>query len=637
MRITGGNGSGKSTLIRYLYNCSIERGLIPLFVEKRDYKDNNIEKMFKHLFEEQYQLDTAGAYDRYIQSDDSQKIVFIDDVDLIKNSKAKKSLISGIVDSGKLLIYTTREKNQDLEEIVKDKLQGKTISTIDIMPVYKETRDALIERIGCLHQKSSDDIDSVKFSLDYMAQCQTGLFTFTPDNAIQYIKFFMREGTKERKGVQTISMVFENNIRNAMLQACSPESVANMNLLALEFFANHMYFELQTEKVTISEFESITDLYNSKKKRKLNAKQFLEICVKAKIFKQGEESFDISFYDKNTYAYFVARAINKEFSNDSSKLDKIYYVMNHICFGINDTIVLFLSFITSNSNIILRIAKEAIDLVNEYEEWNLESQNIPFLHEVKDIPSTVPSSKEKKDSHKHVETVEKTRHEMIQFRSIFDYDEEDIKKDKFVLLRALKYTQLIGRALIDQYGALNDDEVDLLVMALFTVPQKVVYGMLKQTQDKIEYIVQDILKFAKENITDEKVEASDIRQLLSQAGTMLALNIMNDIAFNAANEGTIEVLRDNDVINNSNHKIMELMMEENVGNTDVFIEKAIALSKEMERKPYARMLISQIARKHIVYTSSVDHRQIDKLLSGKVLSEKSRPNLLLTRGKEEKR
>lgn len=636
VRITGGNGSGKTTLIKYLYSCSIERGFVPLLVEKRDYRDSNIEKMLRHLFEEQYELDTQEAYARYTQTEDEQKIIFIDDVDLIKNQKAKQALIASIVDSGKLLIYTTREKNQDLEEIVKDKLQGKTISTIDIMPIYKETRDALIERIGGLQNKTPDDIDAVKFSLDYMAQCQTGLFSFTPDNALQYIKFFMREGAKERKGAQTISMVFENNIRNSMLQVCSSESLANMNLLALEFFAYHMYFNLRAEKITISEFERITEQYNSKKKRKLNAKQFLDLCVRAKVFKQGEESFDISFYDKNTYAYFVARGISKEFSKNPSDLEKIYYVMNHICFGINDTIVLFLSFITSNSNIVLKIANEALTLVGEYEEWNIESQNIPFLHEVRDMPNAIPSSKEKKDTHKQVEAVEKSRHEMIQFRSIFDYNEEDIKKDKFVLLRALKYTQLIGRALMDQYGSLDDEDVDILVSTLFTVPQKVIFGMLKQTQERIEAIVQDILNFAKENVPDEKIEEADVRQLLSQAGTILALNILNDIAFNAANDGTIEVLRDNGG-KTANHKIMELMMEENVGNTDVFVEKAIALSKEMERKPYAQMLISQIARKHIVYTSSVDHRQIDKLLSGKVLSEKSKPSLLLSRGKEDRK
>lgn len=637
VRITGGNGSGKSTLIRYLYSRSIEKGFIPLILEKRDYKDSNIEKMFKHLFEEQYDLDKPELYDKYVQSNDDRKIVFIDDVDLIKNSKAKKALISNILDSGKLLIYTTREKNQDLEEIVKDKLQGKIISTIDIMPFYKETRDELIERIGNLQHKNPEYINAVKLSLDYMVQSQTGLFTFTPDNAIQYIKFFMREGAQERKGAQTISMVFENNIRNSILQACSTESSANMNLLALEFLANYMYFELQIEKITVTDFEKLVGLYNQKKKRNLNAKQFLEACIKAKLLKQGDESFDISFYDKNTYAYFVAKALNTEFAKDPSNLQKISYVMNHICFGINDTIILFLSFITSNSNIILRIANEAMELVSQYEEWDIDSGNIPFLHETKDIPSTVPTKKEKENSHKYIENIEKDQHEMIQFRSIFDYNEEDVKKDQYVLLKALKYTQLIGRALIDQYGVLDDDEVDTLVMTLFTVPQKLIYGILKQTQDKIEIIVQDLLKFAKDNVPDEKIEELYIRQLLSQAGTMLALNIMNDIAFNAANEGTIEALRENNVTDNSNHNIMELMMEENVGNTDVFIERAIDLSKKMERKPYVRMLISQIARKHIVYTSSVDHRQINKLLSGKVLSEKSRPTLLISRGKEENR
>ena len=635
IRITGGNGSGKSALIKYLYNHSIEKGFIPLLIEKRDYRDSKIDKMLKNLFEDQYAANTDGAYDKYVQSKDEQKIVFIDDVHLIKSQKARQILISSILESGKLLIYTTREKNQELEEIVKDKLQKKDISTVEIMPVYKETRDALIENIGGIQGKKTDEVDAIKFSLDYLAQSQTGLFTFAPDNVIQYIKFFMREGTKEKKGVQTISMVFETNIRNAILSACYPESTANKNLLALEFLADYMYFELETEKLTISDFEEFVKIYNEKKKTTINGKQFLETCVKANILKQGEESFDIGFYDKNTYAYFVAKAINTNFSRDPSNLTRISYVMDRICFGINDTIILFLSFITSNTNIIMKIAVEAKNLVSEYDEWNIDVKNIPFLHEVRDILRGVPSNEEKKTNHKHIEKIEKNRHEMIQFKSIFDYSEDDIKKSKYVLLKALKFTQLISRSLIDQYGSLDDDEVDTLVNVIFTVPQKVIYGMLKQTQDKIELLVQDILDFAKENITDQSIDETEVRQLLSQAGTTLALNIMNDIAFNAANESTIEVLRDNKS-SSSNYKIMELMMEENVGNTSIFVEKAIDLAKEMKRNPYCSMLISLIARKHIMYTSGIDHRNIDKLLSGNVLSSKSKPTLLISQGKKEK-
>ena len=39
--------------------------------------------------------------------------------------------------------------------------------------------------------------------------------------------------------------------------------------------------------------------------------------------------------------------------------------MNHICFGINDTIILFLSFIRSNTQIIMEITKEEVCVKEE--------------------------------------------------------------------------------------------------------------------------------------------------------------------------------------------------------------------------------------------------------------------------------
>ena len=107
---------------------------------------------------------------------------------------------------------------------------------------------------------------------------------------------------------------------------------------------------------------------------------------------------------------------------------------------------------------------------------------------------------------------------------------------------------------------------------------------------------------------------------------------MNDIAYNASNPNTITVLREGP-INNVNHKIMLLMMEENIGNTQEFVTKAISLRKDLGKDYYARTLISQIARKHILYKERVDHRQIDRLISGKVISTDNKTQLLLEQGK----
>ena len=74
------------------------------------------------------------------------------------------------------------------------------------------------------------------------------------------------------------------------------------------------------------------------------------------------------------------------------------------------------------------------------------------------------------------------------------------------------------------------------------------------------------------------------------------------------------------------------MMQENVGDTAQFVQSAIALIKEIGGNPYARMLISRIAYKHIMYQENVDSREINRLISGKVLNEHARTSLLLGRG-----
>lgn len=631
IRITGGNGYGKTSLLKYLYYMSQDAGFIPLLVENRDYRDSNIDKMLKDLFTEQYGEENGHAYVAYCQAEGSSKIVFIDNIDLIKSPKARQKLVNTILESGRLLVYSTKDRNQDLEEFVKNQIEGKEIATLEICPMYKETRDCLIDKIGSILEKNCDEISAVKISLDYMVQCQTGMFSFAPSNTLQYVKYLFQGGVKEKKGTQTISIVFETNVRTSLFKVCKKDSTASLYLLLLEYLADQMYFNLKIESIGIECFTALIDEYNRNRRADVNAKQFLDTCTEAGILKQASDSFSMSFYDKNTYAYFVAKALNRQFEKQPGNLEKLRFVMEHICFGINDTIIIFLSFIRSNTQIILRIAEQAQELLAEYQEWNFENQNIPFLHQATNLPDKLPSAKERKEAHKQTEEIEKERHEVVKFRGIFDYDETDVKKSRFVILRAMKYAQLVGRALVDQFGALESEEVDKLTETLYSVPQKVIFAVLTPYQEHCEEIVQSLYCFAQEKIPEEHFTVEKIRALFSSAGIVLALNIMNDIAYNAANENTITVLRERPN-QNSNHKIFELMLEENTGNTSEFVQRAIALRKDLNESQMSVTLISQIARKHIIYNGNINHRELDRLLSGKVLLGKTKPSLLLSQG-----
>lgn len=631
--ITSDNGYGRSSLLKYLYKESICLDYLPLWIEKRTY-DSNFEKMFRGLFEDQYGNAPYG-YERYIQQSGKKRILFVDDFDLIKNKKVRDNLIKYAANNGYLVIYTAQTFIQeDLTEAVKDKLAEKEINHLKVLPFYKEKRDELVSSICVLEQYSNFDKNTIIAALDYLVQCQASLFTLAPDNLTQYIKYLLNGGKQGDKGIRTISLVIETNIRNSII-ANAKQGDAQVYLAALEFVAHHMYFNLRSEYISISELEATIANFNTKRKAKVTAKTFYTTCMDAKIFAEQGDSFDISFSSKNTLAYFVAKYVARELERNPSNLDDINYIMSHICFGINDIIILFLSFITSNVSIIIKIAITAYNLLNKYPELDFDTNNMPFLKNGKAVPASLPSPQEKAQHNKNTEAIEKVRHDAVSFRGIFDFDEGDVEKEKYKVVRAFKYTQVIARTLVDQFGNLEADELDTMTNALYSLPQRVLFALLAPYQNHYEKIVAELKRFADEKLPELKLSEKKIKEQFAEAAVLLALNVMNDIAFNASDPNTVDVLKEYQV-SNTNHQIQKLMMVENAGDTNAFVDAALSLYKQRADDPFSKYLIWHIARKHIIHTEDIDKRQVDRLVSGGVFEVKGKRRLLLEQGKQEK-
>lgn len=82
---------------------------------------------------------------------------------------------------------------------------------------------------------------------------------------------------------------------------------------------------------------------------------------------------------------------------------------------------------------------------------------------------------------------------------------------------------------------------------------------------------------------------------------------------------------------------MRLMMNENAGNTVDFVSKAVKLKDDLKNNSFAGMLISQIARKHMIYSDRIDYKQLDKLVSSGIFSPKGKKSLLLEQGSGKKK
>lgn len=395
-----------------------------------------------------------------------------------------------------------------------------------------------------------------------------------------------------------------------------------------------MYFDIKEEMISTQKLDSIIIDFNFNRRASINSKVFLKTCIEARILSEEDTSFNIGFRDKNSFAYFVAKYINRELERDPANQDDLLYVMNHICFGLNSTIVLFLSYIKNNSRIILNIASKAADLLDQYPELDFDKNNIPFIKQHSPSAISIPTTEDKQRTTQETEEIEQACHDSIKYRNIFDYNKEDVDKENYKILRAFKYAQIVGRTLVDQYGNLESDELDSMVSTLYTIPQKILYALFKPYQEHYSEIIDDIEKFVAENGLGADMSREDIQEAFSDAAVTLALNIMNDIAYNATSSNTISVLNEA-YLDSSNKVIHNLMMEENAGSTNSFVEKALSLNKKYKDNVFMRQIISRVSRKHILYTANIDHKQTDRLVSAGILSSKSKKSLIIERHKNE--
>ncbi len=623
IRITGENHSGKTSLLKYLYSIAVSKGFIPLFLESSSHIESDYNRMLKRLFESQYG-DTI-CFDRYQQEEHSNEIIFIDDLDRISSEKAKNNLINNIRESGRLIIYVSSIDESEFEKSIQDQLDGKTIGTLEIRPFYKEIRDELINKI-CNIKEATDDVKQITITaLDYMVQCQPYLFTLSPGNLIPYIIYILQDKAESHTH-NTISMVFETNIRNQLLEYIhDSEMVGYISLLS--FIASYMYFESHCDTLSITEYQLQVENFNTKRKHHMNAKSFFEACKNAGIFIEEHESFNLKFCDNNILAYFVANSMKRELDNDVTNTEHLQFVVKNICFGINALIIIFLSYLTKNSNLILQMAVRSFEFLDEQPSWSIEDQNLPFLNQMSDTTKSAPTKEEKQEVTKRTEIIEEKRHEAVKYRKAFDYSEDEVEKLKTI--RALKCVQIIGRFFVDQYGDLDADKVDEIIDILYTIPPKIIYAHLLPLQIKYDEMCNSFLQYSQERFPDGHYKLEDIQKMISNAGVGLALDLMNSVAYNSTTYSTLEELGKYDT-SNLVQSTMKLMMIENTRQTKSFIDSALKTFNDNQGNYFMHKIIALIARKHILFTAKVDYTQISRLVSGKIFSETNKKQFLIT-------
>lgn len=620
--IRGNINSGKSTLLKYLY-CHIAAVKTPLLLTIDSRTKIKPVKFIKQLFEEQYG-DDAMLFEKYQQLDLKQRILIIDGWDNLPDNSDRKLLMSIIEEHFAYIVFSANNSYETIVDTVKGEINNDGIfAELRIKPFFAEKRNQLVRNIClCANSINEEEIIKVNKLIDSLVNNNSSLFTLNPAFIIRYTDYFIKDHSYDyAKGEAVFSKIFEFGIQSSIMKIANKADVDEI-VTTFEELAGYIY-SLRNDTLEIEEFRKVITKYNDEYGVKISPTHVLKIGIKSKILIQNED-LSVYFANKNYLAYFIAKYLLRVSQSIDEDYSGIEYALRNICFGINSDIILFISYLSNNTRTVMRIAEQAGELLSPWEELNFDKNNIEFIRYSKIKPIVAPTEDEQKKIKVVKEHIEESSYadRVVEAKGLFNYDEADIDKYPFRLIRAIKYTEMLCKALPAFNNVLKVDQKKNLIESIYSYPHKIVYALLKPIDDNLDEFCDELLKEAEARYKDHKLKKlytkDDIIDRLNLHAIGVALSIYDHFAELCTSPKTISLLSEK-VIESINQRLEKLMIKENFGDTDSFVADAEDIKTNLKNE-HIQDIIRLIVRKHLLCNPEISHakkQQISDKFFGK--------------------
>lgn len=627
IEIKAEKNAGKTSFLRYLYSIAQNYKLVPLYIGADEYPSFKVDKIIKRTFCDQYD---ECDYDKFKQLPKERKLLLIDDADSFSNLKLINMVLSKLTDEVGHIIFTSGDNyNADIIENAKDIINMDHTLQLSMSKFYKEKRQQLVTNICRVTTKMNDtEINDVVNFIDNMVHRRSGIFSLSPEFIITYLKYFLANNRQKSKQDDVFNKIFETNIYTSIIESTSKNNV-DLYISVLSEIAHEMHFS-KKESIQDSELSLLISKYNDKYKKKIIAGDFLECMIKSKILERSRESLSIKFSSFNYMAYFIAIKVSRDLERNPSNYENLNYIVRNICFGINDTILLFLSYIRSNVQLIYILIEEVKNILSDIEELNFDKNNIKILKAHENDYVNMPSLEDRRKIDRLDEQQEIIQYNnTLEYKSIYDYNDTDVNKKTNRFIRARKCIEIISKSIVSLNSTLESSDIDKIVDFMYRFPNKLLYSFLKPYDDNSEKIVEELKNFV--NSLDEKVDFSEeeLRRIISTACIAVTLGVYDNIAYFGSDINTIDYLCEYKEYS-SNIKIQKLLMYEASSSTESFVQNAIEVFESTDDW-FIHKLVRLVVSKHIINNEQLDHRILDRISSK--LFNGGKKNLLLISSK----
>lgn len=643
--IVGQNGTGKTVTAKYIFNHFSEK-IVSLFIDGNIIRDSNFNRIIKNTFEDTYSK-SSGLYESFLQTDKENKSIVIDNMHLIPE-ELHKDLLSFLDEQFGYIILTMRSEIElDISERIRYRTLTDEYSHYRIHSFYLDRRRNLVQKIVNLLIPQDDTrnrmIDQICDSLTK----HKNLYVWNAEFITQFTKYACDNiGVSMTNDGDTFSKVFEHNL-TTLIKPFSKKMKVEKIYFVLGKIAYEIHVSPREHKkypMLLEDVCSIIRKYNGDYDSDIDPNMFVDILLQANVWKKYNDGY--VFTERNYLAYFIAREINQKI-HVNADVTEFLKALDFACFGINADIILFVTYISDNPNIIKWIMDKADEYAGKWEEFSLSPVNIQYLSDVDQL-KTLPASIDDREENEQIiiereKELEKSR-ELFNQVDIYSYDENDIHlMDE--MIRTLSLMVILSRSLPSFEHFLEAKEKRRCVRFIYSLPLRIFYLWAENIENNKFELISEIKEMIKLKYLDEweyrksnkNVTDSDALSLLRSESILLLLELMNCAMGNSTKEYTIRYIDDFEYNEKMTYGIEHLMSQDKRDSPDAFIEEVMTLYKSA--KAYIEKLLIQNVTKHYILTSKKlnDQRKIQRL-NAKIFDNNLDNVMLLTeRAKNEKR
>ena len=610
----------------HLYNSSIAQGYSPLFLGENNSRPS-IKCLFDDLIREQYGRNESASA-RFKQSSIQKKVLFIDDFDRLKRNGSDAAFIREALNNVGCVVLTSSQKIDTgiIEDVRRELGDDDAIVTYSIKNFFKGKRDELVYNTCRELHVAPNNIQGVIGAIDRAVHSHSDIFSLSPEFILQSVIYYADKNPTGREKTIPFNEIFEANIVNRLRQAWSKSKYGATKeggvREALALLGEIAYRMHKAKNATIEAstlFDKIQQ-YADEYALESCPRDFVELACEADIIRMGETAPCYYFISNTVFAYFVARRINLMKDKGDDIHGDVDYLVENICFNINENILLFLSYLRNNSSFAGKLLSCAEEALSPFEEFSVETKNIRFLTTGQYAKINMANEGDRHAANNMVsqreEEISNKRQEegLLEYAGLYDYDEKDRLTNSNRMLRALKYLEIAGKSFVMHFATTPKIEKYQTIKALYELPNRIIFGMLHETDENYDKIIDQLLEIISEDGSLSNITKDELKDILYKIGIATCLSVYDQASYYCSTGDTVKLLstREQEC---STYRIQRLMMVENsTFSSEDYIDQAVTLmdKAQKENRRFEILCIQVITNKHIINTPNIKSSTLQK-------------------------